>query len=322
MKGRRGSMLVVALWALTMLSVFAMSLGFGVRQRAGLLNRLSTLDALYPIAYSGIERAKALVKADADPMVDALTDAWISPSDATVAAGSFSLKLADEERKLNLNSADAATLSKLIQSVAGLSRESAEEIGYCLVDWMDSDAFFGHPQYGAETSYYESLHFPYAAADKAFQVPEEMLLVKGMTPEVFEKIRPYVTVYGKGQVNVNTAPREVLSALGFSGAGVELLTKYRAGGDGVEGTSDDNFFTVPSAIQTDLATKGGTPLDATQEAVLGSLLASSKLCVASTAFGVTSRATLAKNGSSLEVRAVVDRRGNVLYSRASEASVR
>ena len=142
-----------------------------------------------------------------------------------------------------------------------------------------------------------------------------------MTPELFEQIRPFVTVYGNGLVNINTAPREVLGALGFSGEGVETITRYRAGSDGVEGTSDDKFFTNTGTILTDLATKGDKPLDTTQEVVLESLLTASRLGVSSTAFGVLSHAVLAKNGASLDVEAVVDRQGRILYSRASEVKL-
>ena len=323
--GRQGSMLVLALWVLTLLSVFSLSLGLGVRQRAALLDRLCTLDALYPIAYSGVEKAKSLVKSDADSTVDTLTDSWAAAEPAEgLANGTFSLGspahpgLTDEERKINLNATSTEILSRLFQSAAGLPREHAEEAAYCLIDWMDSDSFFGHPQYGAEAQYYESLNHPYTPLNKPFQIVDEMLLVKGMTPELFEKIKPFVTVYGSGQVNINTAPREVLAALGFSEDGVGAITRYRAGGDGLDGTSDDNFFQSTGSIANDLKTKGDKPLEATQEAMLESLLNASRLGVSSTAFRVTSHAVLAKNKASLDVEAVIDRQGNVRYSRASE----
>ena len=34
-----------------------------------------------------------------------------------------------------------------------------------------------------------------------------------MTPEVFEKLRPFITVHSSGKVNINTAPVQVLMAL-------------------------------------------------------------------------------------------------------------
>ena len=80
----RGSILVLALWALSVLTFFALSLGFGVRQKAALLSRLTTLDALYPIAYSGVENAKSLLRSDADTDVDLLTDPWASGASGSV----------------------------------------------------------------------------------------------------------------------------------------------------------------------------------------------------------------------------------------------
>ena len=39
---------------------------------------------------------------------------------------------------------------------------------------------------------------------------DELLLVNGMTKDIFERIKDYVTVWGSGMVNINTAGREVL----------------------------------------------------------------------------------------------------------------
>jgi type II secretory pathway component PulK len=325
----RGSILVFALWALMMLSIFSLSLSSGVRQRATLLDRLTTLDALYPIAYSGVESAKSLVKSDLEPSVDTLTDSWAGSVSKNVgmANGYFWLGsakhpgLVDEERKINLNAANAGILYRLFQAVAGLDRERAEEVVYCLLDWMDSDSFFGHPKYGAEASYYEDLRLPYSAKNKPYELLDEMLLVRSMTPDLFEKVKPFVTVYGSGKVNINTASGEVLHALGFSTTGVETIARYRAGKDAIDGTSDDNFFTSVKGILADLNNKGETPLDVAQAAVLDSLLTASRLDVSSTFFSVKSHAVLTKNNASLDIDAVIDRRGNVYYCRASEAKL-
>lgn len=316
---RRGSILVLALWALMTLSIFSVSLGFGVRQRAALLSRLSTLDALYPIAYSGVEQAKSLVKADFDAKIDTLTDSWAGAAKkrTTVANGTFSLGsdkqpgLVDEERKINLNTTSVENLSRLFQTATELSREQAEAVAYCLKDWMDSDSFFGHPEYGAEGAYYENLRTSYTAKNKPYELLDEMLLVKNMTPALFEKIKPFVTVYGSGQVNINTAPREVLMALGFSASGTDTIVHYRAGKDGIDGTNDDDFFTSTGVILTDLEKKGQTPLTGDQEGVLNGLLVSSRLGVSSTVFSVTSHAELSNNNASLDIEAVIDRLGNV-----------
>ncbi len=322
--GQAGSMLVMALWALTLLVLFSLSLGFGVRQKATLLSRLSALDAVYPIAYSGVEEAKSLVKSDTDFDVDAMSDPWASGSKRReLGRGVFSLltdgslPVVDEERKVNLNSTSNEIAERLFERVTGLSKSDADELVYNLLDWMDSDSFFGHPQYGAEASYYENLSKPYTTKNAPYEALDELLLVKGMTPEIFAKIRPYVTVYGNGRVNINTASREVLAALGFSEAAVDAIAAYRAGKDFAEGTSDDPFFTNVNSIAADLQTKGKTPLDDSQTVLLSGLIAGDRLSVVSSAFSVTSRGEL-PDGAALEVDSVFDRKGVVLYQRTGE----
>lgn len=328
MRARQGSMLVLALWSLSLLALFSLSLGFGVRQKAMLLSRLSTLDALYPIAYSGVEQAKSLVRSDANFDVDTLTDAWAAQrarfQRIALHGGTFSLvtdglsPVVDEERKVNLNHTSVEIVSRLLQRVSGLDRDESDELVYNLLDWMDSDSFFGHPDYGAEDSYYENLRKPYSAKDAPYEVLDELLLVKGMTPEIFTRIKPFITVYGSGQVNLNTAGREVLAALGFSPLGVETIAKYRAGADGEDGTSDDRLFANVGSVANDISVIGGTPLDASQVVLLSGLVMAGRVGVVSSAFQVTSLGVLDKNGASVEVEAVFNRTSQVLYLRVGE----
>ena len=43
-----------------------------------------------------------------------------------------------------------------------------------------------------------------------------MYLIRGITAEIFKKLKPYITIYGDGQININTAGKEVLTALGLN----------------------------------------------------------------------------------------------------------
>lgn len=54
-------------------------------------------------------------------------------------------------------------------------------------------------------------------------------MVKGYDPVVMDKLRPYVTVYGTGLININNAPREVLMALteDMSGEFADAVIAYR-----------------------------------------------------------------------------------------------
>lgn len=80
----------------------------------------------------------------------------------------------DEGGKVNINTASATTLLML----PGMTPDIADAI----VDWRDED---DTPQpYGAESAHYGSLQPPYRAKNEPFETVEELLLVKGVTPEV------------------------------------------------------------------------------------------------------------------------------------------
>jgi len=98
------------------------------------------------------------------------------------------------------------------------SDDEAEALLDALSDWVDKDNI-EHPQ-GAEESYYRSLNPPYSCRNDKMASPEELLLVKGMTPKIVygdkdhEGIINYITVVGEdGKINLNTAPLPVLQAL-------------------------------------------------------------------------------------------------------------
>lgn len=56
-----------------------------------------------------------------------------------------------------------------------------DEVAAAIADWIDQD---DNTESGAETDYYATLDPPYAAKNGPFDTVEEMLLVKGVTPEL------------------------------------------------------------------------------------------------------------------------------------------
>jgi general secretion pathway protein K len=326
LRDRRGSVLVLAMWALMILTLFSISISYSVQRRVALLSRLQTLDALYPVAYSGVEVCKSLIADDSQKDIDTLSDVWASvpasdPSE--LKNGSFVIGdgkrngLVDEESKVNLNKAKPDVLARLLQQVTKINKDEAEELAYCLIDWMDSDSFFGHPDYGAEDSTYESLDKPYSAKDSKYELLDEMLLVSGMNIDIFEAIKPYVTVHGMGHINLNTASRPVLLSLGLSPEFCDKIVRYRSGPDGRDGTGDDQYFQNLPAIVDDLDKSGGTPTDLTQKAILDGLSAAGDVALYSSVFSARIVARLEKNNASVELDAVMDRKGKVKLARSS-----
>ena len=92
-----------------------------------------------------------------------------------------------------------------------------------ILDWMDPDDE-PRPE-GAESDYYASLDIPYACKNGPMDSVDELLLIKGVTLDLFFGLpdqeppqRPLdelVTVRGhpEGMINANTAPEDVLYAV-------------------------------------------------------------------------------------------------------------
>jgi len=62
---------------------------------------------------------------------------------------------------------------------------------------------------------------------KPFKAKEELLLIEGVTPEIFAQFRDFITVWSKGLVNINTVSDGALSILGFSDSFINALDNFR-----------------------------------------------------------------------------------------------
>lgn len=217
-RSRSGQMLMIVLAVMGLLSftVGALSLRATHQLRLGSipLNQIKQ----QAVASAAVEQAIALLAKD-NAAVDSLKEAWatgINPDtqeqmlrDVAVGEGNFSVGtagedqfypgLVDEQSKLNLNTADIQQLARLIALVAQ-EGVNAQELAQTLGDWRDEPV-------GDFCSHLTCHNAP-------FDSVEELLLVSGMTQALYAALKPYLTVYGSGAVNVNTASSVVLQALG------------------------------------------------------------------------------------------------------------
>jgi general secretion pathway protein K len=111
----------------------------------------------------------------------------------------------------------------------------AREIIDALIDWMDSGDGDGEEEYGAEDSYYQSLEPPYSCKNGPVESIAELLLVKGITPELLygtgehPPLAPLLTAWGSdGRININTADALLLQALnqGMDKETAEAMLSY------------------------------------------------------------------------------------------------
>ncbi len=181
---------------------------------------------------AGMNLARAALLADQQENdFDSLLDCWAAfdPEKIRTLAGGVELDLTvtDLSGRLQINALGDPGKQKyreiwkrflLSGRFAIADEEEAEALLDALGDWVDKDD--DERKQGAEEPYYRSMQPPYTCRNSQMMSPDELLLVKGMTPKIVygdqghEGILNYVTVAGDdGKINLNTAPLPVLQAL-------------------------------------------------------------------------------------------------------------
>ncbi len=228
MSDRRGFALLAALWLLVAISVASLALESAARTRRLAAANLAEDIQARAAAQGGIEQIRArLVQRLARTTVG---DPWQGldslPGDTlSLGAGRVLVSAQDVGAGLNLNRATEDNLRRLfvaLQIDAGL----ADRLAQCILDWRDQDDL--HRPRGAERDAYLKAGAVQLPRNGPFQSLTELLAVQGMTHATYDQIRPYLTLLGSGQVNVNVADRPVLLALpGMTEDAVAVLFRYR-----------------------------------------------------------------------------------------------
>lgn len=339
-KKESGTLLIVVLWVLALLSIFVLAMGYTTRQRLRTVQYLEDHDRLRLIAKAAVLRAVSVLnqkRPEDERGYHALNGRWSnSPSDFYEVAwngGTYTLMswvdpkhpaafidndtkrevrygMTDEERKINLNKTNSPQiLTNLFQHGAGISHAEAYKIALSLLDWRDEDDF--PYDLGAESFYYKSKTPPYIPKNADLGSIEEILPIKGITPEIFRRVKPYISVHSTGKININTASRVVLRALNFSESLTSKILSYRAGPDGIEGTPDDGIFKDLGAIVDNLNQEYS--LSSEEVASLESFIGSGILVTESQRFTIRATVRLGTHKPlRLTVHCIVDRSGAIL----------
>lgn len=280
-RGNRGSMLLMMLVAVSVVTMLALALGAWIRAQDAALeagryrrevrdgSRQAALRWLAERVLPDTNGWDAVAEAWAAEPWERREEGWImrvsgtgwrDEPGATVAA-------IDESGKLPLNQAPAPLLAALLREAAGLPADAAADLARRIVDWRDADTLAGDRGAINEAAAYGTRDQPWHAPDRPFVCIEELARVPGLSPEVRVALIPLVTVAEPGRLNLNTAPESVLRAAlttlgggGDAGAALRLMERILAF------RRTGNFFTQATAtsVTRDL---GGLPAD--EAALLG-----------------------------------------------------
>jgi general secretion pathway protein K len=258
LRDQRGIALVAVLWVVAILALVAAVFMREARTEIALTRNLTEEAKADALAEAGINRA-ILVLLGLDESIPWRVDG--TPFAFTYGDGTVQVLMRDEGGKIDLNRANDAVLQALFISV-GVGQEAAQHLVDAIADFRDADSL-KHVN-GAEDPEYARAGLPYDAKDAPFAATEELQQVFGMTPEIYARVAPYVTVYSpRRDVNLATAPAAVLKVLPYlSPDRVQSILAQRAAAQGQ--TRRFRVIAVNVIVQATTAQGGSV----TREAVL------------------------------------------------------
>jgi hypothetical protein len=248
-KSDTGAALLLALWALFLLAAMVIAWAININSQltvSGYANRIVEAEAM---ASSGADIAlNPTIKPDSPNLHVQLGD-----------GEGFDVRMIGECGRLNLNfltqGEDPRKLQILRQylTVKGVELNDLDAMMDSLLDWVSPTRGLHHMNAPEESDNYHPSHAPLASLD-------ELKKVFGWA-EFTSKAgwdQDFTIVGSCGPIDLASASRDVLRALGIGDDFVDHFLQLRQGPDGIDGTADDFQFTttapttVPPEVQAAL----------------------------------------------------------------------
>lgn len=191
---KKSQVIVVTLWILVVLTVLAVSIAHRVSLGLRLCRyQRDSVRALY-LAKAGLNLAIRQLVND-NSSVSILED---------ISGVTRSLEITDEERKININTADFCVLDALFKE-CGLNNVEAPALAHDTLIYR-----------GVEPMNESANNLGYFFKGANFTSIEEFFLLKGIKEIESQKqkdLKALITVFGDGKININTAGLKVINIL-------------------------------------------------------------------------------------------------------------
>jgi len=262
---RDGFALILTILVITIIVALSLELNSSIRSELQAAVNLRDGVSLRHLAKSGFQFAMAVLYDDGKRTAyDSLREDWADPErlsgylEGMFSEGAVGIEIIDHSGRIQINNliyhkgekrgsynpVQREMLSRLLGSEEfDLEPDEVDNIIDAIKDWLDPDKEV--TRLGAEGSYYAGLDRPYSCKDGPLDSLEELLLVRGITRELFygtgerPGLSEFLTVWGDGKINTNTARPLVLKALSkhLDRDMVEAMVAYR--------TDEDNDISGP-----------------------------------------------------------------------------
>ncbi len=269
---RAGAALIIAMWALTLLSLLVFSLAYQMELEARLASARRKQFKAERLALAGMDWAKFMLsnslrgipdESEYDEnfkiQIEQLQKGFgITGVSLELGEGTCTIDIAPEQSRRNVNKLEEEDWKRLFE-LSGLPDTEWDNLISAFLDWTDQgdsarlngaeqdDEFYSDKDYKVKNGPVDSI--------------DELLMIKGFDEAILyggpgleegdpplQGIARYLTVWGDGKVNVNSATAEVLATLPeFDDQSIERFLEGRLGLDQTPGTEDDGFESTAAA---------------------------------------------------------------------------
>ena len=213
----KGMVLLLVLVVVALLSALLSDFAFSTLVDMRLTETFRDTTRAEYLARGGITAGRMILQTDKNSYdANDMSELWsIGVQDYPLAEGTVSVKIEDLDGRLPLNllvdqqgNFSEIYRDRFIRLCEELALDNPEALADALIDWLDPDQ--ERSAGGAEDADYLAMTPPYEATDGPLLSVEDLLLIRGFDKETVTRLSSFVTSFGSGQLNINTATPEIL----------------------------------------------------------------------------------------------------------------
>ncbi|MEW6096916.1 MAG: type II secretion system protein GspK [bacterium] len=209
---QKGIALIMTLWLVIILAVMAFELANLMRVESNVVSNFREDAQAYSLAEAGVITAINSLIMDESKDYDSLEDSWAKVISQELETGSFTVKIVDEQRKININEVDSTVLKEFLKL---FTHEKVDELTENIIDFKDAN--FKKWDGSLEEKDNKNL---------LFDTIYELQLVKGIVSDdknFFYELKDHITVTGK--INLNIVDNNTMATLMYeAGTQTDLTT--------------------------------------------------------------------------------------------------
>lgn len=229
-----GFILIAVLWITLLLSIFALNTAttsrlqgvqaMHVQERPKQSQLLSSALSIGEHEYRKYRENRGLLedRGEWEAATGRELDLWFpryEPYTLELQGMSLGVRVVNTRGKLDINSVDVHLLEEVLNVCGVQSASRVSSIANSILDWIDQDD--QRRTDGADSDYYLSLSQPYLPKNNAMQDIHELLLVRGVTRNIFygtdshPGLQHFFSVHGGSEkMDINSAAPETFALLG------------------------------------------------------------------------------------------------------------